>query len=66
VLGGTASQVLSDALRPYARNFDWFPRAPVVVAVACAEPAGFLAELVGQRAAAVSGGRVSAAMACRT
>jgi nitroreductase len=59
----TSSEVVRDAVRPYACNFDWFLSAPLVLVVACAEPATFLTDLVGPRAGAVSGARFSAAMA---
>jgi nitroreductase len=59
----TGSEAVRDSVGSYAHNFDWFLAAPLVLAAACADPAAFLTDLVGPRAAAVSGARFSAAMA---
>ena len=36
-----------DEMRDYARNFDWFAAAPVVIAVAARDPDAFLGHLLG-------------------
>lgn len=56
---------VADELRAYARYFDWFDRAPVVVVVSCRKPEAYLRELLGEEAAVVSGSRASAAMAAQ-
>ncbi|MFA6093475.1 MAG: nitroreductase family protein [Elusimicrobiota bacterium] len=55
----------TESLKNYASNFDWFANAPALVAVTSKTPADFLEELLGGTASAVSGGRLSAAMAAQ-
>ena len=56
---------VAEELGAYARNFDWFDSAPVVIAVSAREPEAFLSHLLGPRAAEVSGGPTAAAMAAQ-
>ncbi len=55
----------AESLGDYTRHFDWFARAPVVIAVSARRPEAFLTALCGEDAAAVYGGTVSAAMAAQ-
>jgi nitroreductase len=55
----------AEGLRDYAKHFDWFARAPVVIAVSTRRPESFLTTLCGEDAIAVQGGAVSAAMAAQ-
>lgn len=59
------SQAVRESLGAYAGNFDWFSRAPVVLAVWARRPEAFLTRLLEHDAAAVAGSRTSAAMACQ-
>lgn len=67
----TWSRLLSDSdiggaaegFQDYAKHFDWFAQAPVVIAVSVKRPESFLSALLGEAAGAVQGGTVSAAMA---
>lgn len=63
ILDQAAASAVGDELRDYARNFDWFGAAPVVIVVSTREPEAFLGHLLGARAMDVAGGRVAAAMA---
>lgn len=49
----------------YARNFDWFANAPVLIAVCAKKPESFLCHMLGEAAADVAGAKVSAAMAAQ-
>lgn len=55
----------AEGLREYARHFDWFARAPVVIAVSTKRPDAFFSALCGEAAGSVQGGAASAAMAAQ-
>lgn len=63
ILACCDSEAVQDELAGYAVHFDWFRAAPVVIAVTCKRPEGFLRELLPESASAVSGAYASAAMA---
>lgn len=65
LLEGCSSQAVRETLGPYTGNFDWFARAPVVIAVWARRPETFLTRLLEGEAAGVAGSRTSAAMAAQ-
>ena len=65
LLAKADSDILHEAVGPYAKNFDWFAAAPVVIAITCKPPESFLQHLLGSAAAEIAGCRTSAAMAAQ-
>jgi nicotinate-nucleotide--dimethylbenzimidazole phosphoribosyltransferase len=63
LLAGVDSTAVREAMAGYLGNLDWFPRAPVLIAVTARTPETFLVEALGPSAGAVSGNACSAAMA---
>lgn len=65
LLSGLGEASGAAELRSYAENFLWFERAPAVVAVSAKRTETFLNHVLGDRAQAVSGRALSAAMAAQ-
>lgn len=63
ILAESLQGAVTDELKGYVSNFDWFSRAPVVVVVSAKRPERFLSHLLGETAEDVEGGKISAAMA---
>jgi nitroreductase len=57
--------VIRDELERYAKNFDWFSHAPVLIVVSAKRPETFLRDLLGGAADDVAGTEISAAMAAQ-
>jgi nitroreductase len=57
--------VIRDELERYAKNFDWFSHAPVLIVISAKRPETFLRDLLGGAADDVAGTEISAAMAAQ-
>ncbi len=65
ILAAHGSDGVVEELARYRSNFGWFAEAPVVIAVSCKVPEGFLVHYLGALADDVAGTQVSAAMAAQ-
>ena len=63
ILDKIETGVIRDELERYAKNFDWFSLAPVLIAVSAKRPETFLCDLLGGTADDIAGTEISAAMA---
>lgn len=64
-LENEATASIADEIQQYSRNFDWFTKAPVVIAVTAREPSAFLTAIFVERAEAIAGSIISGAMAAQ-
>lgn len=65
ILSGPDAGGAAEELQAYARYFDWFWQAPVVIAISARAPEAVFRHLLGAQAADVCGARTSAAMAAQ-
>ena len=65
MVAGPEVESFGREIRAYARNFDWFAFAPVVIVVTARTPEMFLDSICGPKASAVHGSSTSAAMAAQ-
>jgi len=65
ILGKSQTGVIKDELERYAKNFDWFSQAPVLIVISAKRPETFLCHLLGEAADDVAGTEISAAMAAQ-
>ncbi|MGE5840909.1 MAG: nitroreductase family protein [Deltaproteobacteria bacterium] len=63
ILDKSQTGAIQEELQKYAKNFDWFSCAPVLLIVSAKRPEAFLSDLLGQSAEDVAGTEISAAMA---
>lgn len=63
ILDKSQTEVIQEELEKYAKNFDWFSRAPVLIVVSAKRPEAFFSHLLGEAADDVAGTEISAAMA---
>ena len=54
---------VTEGLRSYLKNFDWFAQAPVLIVISAKRPEAFLCNMFGDAAEGIAGTSVSAAMA---
>lgn len=65
ILDKSQIRAIKDELERYAKNFDWFSQAPVLVVISAKRPETFLYDLLGEAADDVAGTEISAAMAAQ-
>jgi nitroreductase len=65
VLDKSQTGVIQEELEKYAKNFDWFSHAPVLIVISAKRPETFLSNLLGGAADDVAGTEISAAMAAQ-
>jgi nitroreductase len=65
ILDKSEPGVIRDEIERYARNFDWFSHAPVLLVISAKRPETFLSNLLGETAEDVAGAEISAAMAAQ-
>ncbi len=65
ILDKSETGVIKEELEKYAKNFDWFSQAPVLIVISAKRPEIFLFNLLGEAAEDVAGTEISAAMAAQ-
>ena len=65
ILDKSQTGAIQEELEKYAKNFDWFSHAPVLMVVSAKRPEAFLSSLLGEAAEDVAGTVISAAMAAQ-
>jgi len=65
ILDKSETEVIKEELEKYAKHFDWFSQAPVLIVISAKRSEIFLLNLLGEAAEDVAGTEISAAMAAQ-
>ena len=65
ILKKGAGGAVTEEIQRYAKNFDWFAGAPVLIVISAKRPEAFLHEMLGDAAEDTAGTGISAAMAAQ-